>query len=406
MSNRFARPLTLQLGLNTPMSAPLTSLPKIMFYTHGLVDGGGERLWACLASAFKQRGYPVIFVQDFEADDNRHNLDPEIKTYTLGQNHFRATRRLAAVLAEECPAVALSGVGGSNSKLMAALRLSRAPTEPILTYHGFREWQTGFLSFATYVALPALSARAARIVAVSGGLREQLVHRWRARPDKTVCIHNPVFFPANAAVPTKNELSQRDDVVLAVGRFVGEKDFITLLRAFARLDRPAARLVILGKGPQQARIESEIARLGLKDRVSLPGYSREPWTYYAQAKCFVSSSSSEPFGNVVVEAMAYGLPVVATACDGPQEILKHGVHGRIVSIGDHIQLAHAIADTLDDPGDPALRRARADEFSFAVRVPAYVQLIDDVLKQASRHHDASGPAITVRQSCTLARAIS
>ncbi len=386
-----------------PMPGPSKSLPKILFYTHGLVDGGGERLWACLATAFKQRGYPVIFVQDFEADDNRHNLDPTIRTYTLGSNHFRATRRLAEVLADERPAVALAGVGGSNSKLMAALRLSGAPTQPILTYHGFREWQTGLLSFATYVALPALSARAARIVAVSGGLREQLVQRWRARADKTVCIHNPVFFPTDAAVPTREELQQRDDVVLAVGRFVTEKDFITLLRAFARIDRPKARLVILGKGPQQAKIEAEIARLGLKDRVSLPGYSREPWTYYGQAKCFVSSSSSEPFGNVVVEAMAYGLPVVATACDGPQEILKHGVHGRIVSIGDHIQLAHAIGDTLDDPGDPALRRARADEFSFAVRVPAYVQLIDDVLAKAPRHRGPSAPAFVEPKPRTLAR---
>lgn len=358
---------------------PDTAHTKLLFYTHGLVDGGGERLWACLATAFHQRGYPVVFVQDFEADDNKHNLDPAIPVYTLGRNHLAATRRLADVLKAEQPSISLSAVGASNIKMMAALRLSKVNTQAILTYHGFKEWQTGALSFLTYAALPMLSGRAAKTVAVSAGLREQLVERWGAKPGKTVCIHNPVFFPPVAVLPTATELAAREDVILAVGRMVAEKDFITLLRAFARLNRPKARLIILGKGPQQAKLETEIARLGIGDRVEMPGYCREPWNHYARAKCFVSSSISEPFGNVVVEAMAYGLPVVATACDGPQEILKHGLHGRIVSIGDHVQLAHAIADTLDAPGDPSLRARRADEFSFKVRVPAYEALVEDVL---------------------------
>lgn len=370
----------------------MTTLPKLMFYTHGLVDGGAERLWACLATAFHERGYPVTFVQDFEADDNRHNLAPGIPVFTLGRNHLTATRRLIEILRAERPAVALAGVGGSNSKLMTALHYAKVPTQAVLTYHGFNEWRTGLLSFATYAALPRLSRTAARTIAVSSGLREQLVYRWGANEAKTTCIHNPVFFPQSAAVPTAAELAARDDVILAVGRFVAEKDFVTLIRAIPRLKRKTARLVILGKGPQQGKLEAEIAKLGLADRVSLPGYSREPWKHYAQAKLFVSSSSSEPFGNVVVEAMAYGLPVVATACDGPQEILKHGRHGRIVSIGDHVQLAHAIDDMLDAPGEPGERRKRADDFSFAVRVPAYEQLITDVLAQARVHDAAVGIA--------------
>lgn len=362
-----------------PASSP--ARPKLMFYTHGLVDGGGERLWACLATAFHQRGYPVVFVQDFEATENLHNLDPAIPVFTLGRGHLRAVHRLTQILKDQRPDVALSGIGGSNTKLMTALSFAKVPTSAILTYHGFNEWKTGLLSLATYAALPRLSQMSARTVAVSSGLREQLVHRWGAIEAKTVCIHNPVFYPQSAPVPSAEELAGRDDVILSVGRFVAEKDFVTLVRAFARLDRPNARLVILGKGPLEGKVRAEINRLGVADRVELPGYSNEPWSYYARAKCFVSSSNSEPFGNVVVEGMAYGLPVVATACDGPQEILRHGIHGRIVSIGDHVQLAHAIADTLDHPGNPAKRRARADDFSFTIRVPAYQALIDEVLAE-------------------------
>lgn len=354
---------------------------KLLFYTHGLVDGGAERLWACLASAFKQRGYDVTFVQDFEAEDNRSNLDPAIPLITLGADHVKATLRLSKLLTELKPDVALSAIGGCNTKLLLALAHSRAPTKAVITYHGYNEWKTGWLSWLAYIGLPVLSRNATRTVAVSNGLREELIRRWRAVSGKVVTIHNPVFFPEQAAAPSHDELLARDPVILAVGRFVPEKDFVTLIRAFARLETRGARLVILGKGPQQAMLESEVRRLGLEGRVSMPGYSREPWKHYGAARCFALSSVSEPFGNVVVEAMAYGLPVVATACPGPLEILKYGRFGRIVPLKDDVQLALALDKALADPGDPQPRRARANDFSFAVRVPAYEQLIDEIVNE-------------------------
>lgn len=356
---------------------------KILFYTHGLVDGGAERLWACLATAFKERGYDVIFAQDFEAEDNRDNLHPQIPLHTLGQNHFTATRKLAKLLRHHQPDVALSAVGASNLKLLIATKLARATTQPIISFHGEMEWKTGWLSYFSYLGLPILSRIAARTIAVSEGLVETLISKWKAHPDRMVCLLNPVFFPKDAAVPSADELAARDDIVLSVGRLVPEKDFVTLLRAFAHMRHPNARLVILGKGPEQHRLEGEIRRLGLTGRVLMPGYAKEPWKVYASAKCFVSSSSSEPFGNVVVEAMAYGLPIVATACAGPHEILKHGQHGRIVGIGNHVQLASAIRSTLEAPGDPRERRARAEDFSFATRVPEYEALIRGVLEEAA-----------------------
>ena len=361
---------------------------KILFYTHGLVDGGGERLWSCLASAFKARGNDVIFVQDFEADENRSNLDRAIPLFTIGRSHWRAVRRLADILRQEKPDIALSAIGGSNTKLMLAKWLARSPIRTVITYHGFCEWRSGLLSFVTYLALPVLSAFADCTVAVSDGLREQLIKRWGARPQKTITILNPVFFPAAAPVPSETELCERPDVLLAVGRLVPEKDFPTLLRAFARLERPSARLIILGKGPEEARLKTLSKDLGIASRVTLAGYSKEPWRFYSQAKCFVLSSLSEPFGNVVVEAMAYGLPIVATASAGPQEILRHGKFGRIVAAGSDLQLAHAIADTLEHPGDPAPRRRRAEDFSFAVRVPAYEELVRSVLGKTGAAHAA------------------
>jgi glycosyltransferase involved in cell wall biosynthesis len=352
---------------------------KILFYTHALVDGGAERLWARLASAFKERGFEVIFAQDFEADDNRGNLDASIPVHTLGRNHWRAARNLADLLRNEKPDIALSAVGGSNLKLLLAKTLARSNVCTIISYHGFNEWRSGLMSFATYLGLPVFSAYADRAVAVSGALRQTLVRRWRARSDRTVALLNPVYFPPDARVPSESELKARTDMVLAVGRLVPEKDFATLIRAFALLNRPNAKLIILGKGPEETKLRAEIAKLGLADRVLLPGFSKEPWHYYETAKCFALSSKSESFGNVIVEALAYGLPVVATACAGAKEILEDGRYGKLVPISDERQLAIAMANALDAPRDPAIRRKRADEFSFNRRVEDYFALVRQVL---------------------------
>jgi glycosyltransferase involved in cell wall biosynthesis len=195
-------------------------------------------------------------------------------------------------------------------------------------------------------------------------------------------ILDPVFYPKDAVVPSAQDLAARDSIVLTVGRLVPEKDFITLVRAFARVKSPGARLVILGKGPEQHRIEGEIKQLKPQDRMHLLGYMKEPWAIYGAAKCFVSSSTSESFGNVVVEAKAFGLPIEATACSGPHQSLEHGTYGRIVGIGNHVKLANAIDATLTAPGDPAQRRSRAEVFSFDSRVPAYEDLVRDVLEES------------------------
>ncbi len=356
-------------------------LPKLLFYTHALVDGGAERLWSCLATAFKHRGYEVLFAVDYDAKENAANLDSSIPLTVLGRNHAKSVAQLIKLLSSTRPDVVLSAVGGSNIKMMTALAASRSSAGSILTYHGSVEPGSGWMAYFSFKSLPVLSRRASRIVAVSEGLGQTLIQNWRAKASQVDVILNPVYFPDTAPVPSRSELAARDDVVLAVGRMSPEKDFTTLIRAFAKVRRQTAKLVILGKGPEREKLENEVLRLGLQDRVAMPGYSVEPWSYYAAAKCLVSPSQSELFGNAIVEAMAFGLPVVATACVGPKEIICSSAHGTIIPIGDSDAMARAIEATLDDPGDPVPRRARADEFSFAARVPIYETLILDILAE-------------------------
>jgi len=156
-------------------------------------------------------------------------------------------------------------------------------------------------------------------------------------------------------------------VVLAAGRLTAQKDFPTLLRAFARLvPERDLRLMILGEGPDRAALEAEIEALGLGDRVALLGFQANPFSYMARARLFVLSSAWEGLPGVLIQAMACGTPVVSTDCpSGPREVLEGGRLGPLVPVGDAEALARAIMQTLDAPLPAEILKARAAQYGLA-----------------------------------------
>ena len=138
-----------------------------------------------------------------------------------------------------------------------------------------------------------------------------------------------------------------------------------LIEAFAKaVERlPDARLVLLGDGPELPAVRDLIAERGLSERVELPGPQDDVWPWLAKAHVFALASHYEPLGIAVLEAMAAGLPVVATGVDGIGELVEPGVTGRLVEPGDPAALAAALADVLGNP-DAARRMGQAGR-SFA-----------------------------------------
>ncbi len=370
---------------------------KIFLYTHGLTGGGAERVWALLASGFARRGHDVTLITDFVADQNDGFVDHSVRRIVLGGGHAVSVLRLARLLASERPDISISALSVSNIKHAAAAcfagRLSRA----VLSFHGYSETEPQLLSRLGYIATAVLSRATAASVCVSEGLRNYVVGRWHGDARKARRIYNPVDPGPNKPASSEAELLARGPVALAAGRMVDYKGFPALIRAFAKVQPATARLVILGEGEDRPRIEAEIARLGLGDRVTLAGYVREPWDYYRRASCFVLPSDSEPFGLVVVEALGNGLPVVSTDCDGPREILANGAHGSVVPRGNEDALAAALSRALAAPGDPLPRVERARYFSLERGLDEYEALIADVIKprgttrassRATRHFTA------------------
>lgn len=173
-------------------------------------------------------------------------------------------------------------------------------------------------------------------------------------------------------------------LIVACGRLTAQKGFSVLLAAMAvvRATLPA-RLWIVGEGPERGRLERTAAALGLEPYVRFCGWQRNPFRYMAAADLFVLSSLWEGFGNVVVEAMASGAPVVSTDCPhGPAEIIEDGVSGLLVPPGDAGALAKAMLRVL---GDPVLAarlaengRVRAQAFHAARVAAEYGALFEQV----------------------------
>ena len=300
-------------------------------------------------------------------------------------------RRLGALtgyLRERSP-VALYAAGDSANLLaLVARRNAAAPTRVVVGLHVVpgpwrRPERTGPRRgwLAERPVLRALP-QADGIVAVSRGVADRWSRAARIPRTRITTIYNPVVGPdlrrRAEAVPDHPFFDPAGPpVILGVGRLAKQKDFATLLRAFASVrQRQPARLLILGEGPERARLERRAADLGLGGQVSFPGHVRNPYAFMARAGVVASSSRWEGLGIALIEALACGCPVVSTDCPaGPAEVLEDGRYGRLTPVGDPAALAEAILETLREPPARERLRARGQWFTVERAVREYARFL-------------------------------
>jgi glycosyltransferase involved in cell wall biosynthesis len=224
------------------------------------------------------------------------------------------------------------------------------------------------------------------VIAVSKGVADDLVTALRLPRDRVEVIYNPVV-GRELIERSKRTLDHpwfspaQPPVVLAAGRLHAQKDYPTLLRAFALVRRERmARLMILGEGEERHSLEEMIGQLGIGEDVALPGFVENPFPYMRESSVFVLSSRWEGLPGVLIQAMACGTPVVSTDCpSGPAEILEDGKWGRLVRVGDVNQLARAILDTIEDESPPDVA-ARASRFGVERAAEEYLKALDVIVE--------------------------
>ncbi len=338
-----------------------------------------------LATAFAERGVGVDLVL-VKAEGEYLDMVPEgVRVVDLDSRRtLTAVPRFLRYVRRERPVALMSTLTTSDAaSLVAKLlngRRSRVVVRQANTFSdlfALRDFKNRQVLRVVRLLMPLADG----IVAVSEGVATDLRDQVPRAAGKIVTVHNPVVGPGlveQAAEAVEHPwFGDGEPVVLAAGRMSAEKDYPTLLRAFAEVARSrSARLVILGQGPERESLLELAARLGIEDRLDLPGFDVNPFRYMARASVFVLSSRFEGFPNVLAQAMACGAPVVSTDCrSGPSEMLEGGKWGRLVPVGDWRAMARAIEATLDDPMPAEALRARAGVYSVEASVERYLEVL-------------------------------
>jgi glycosyltransferase involved in cell wall biosynthesis len=221
----------------------------------------------------------------------------------------------------------------------------------------------------------------ARIVGMAEPVRAEIINQMRADPTRVAIIDNASLTMAEiqrlASTRATTARMHSGRHWLAIGRLAPQKNFALLIEAFSRIARPDDRLTIVGEGSERTSLERRAAALGAANRVVLPGHTNDIAPFLAAADALVLSSDFEGLGIVVIEALAAGLPAVATDCSPNIAMLLDGV-GRRVPVGDTAALAAAMAAIIEDPVDVAAMRARAERFTVEASGAAWLQLFAEV----------------------------
>ena len=224
------------------------------------------------------------------------------------------------------------------------------------------------------------------VLANSRDIKRDLVRNFGVSADKIEVIHNPLDIERISRLarePVDHPWFEGEiPVVISVGRLEPQKGYHHLLRAFARIKKTRqCKLVILGEGKKRGELGNLARELGIKQDVAFLGFQKNPFKYLARSDIFVLSSLWEGFPNAIIEAMACGIPVVASSCPGGvDEVIEDGFNGLLVLPADEKALANAILSILDDEklAERLVKRGRCrvEDFSLSKKIREYERVFE------------------------------
>jgi glycosyltransferase involved in cell wall biosynthesis len=364
---------------------------RILFFLPDLDGGGSQRTMVNLAGALPRDRFAATIAAGRTDGPAKAWLADHVALVDLNAPRLRwALAPLRRCVKRERPHVLFSSMPDANlAASLAAMGLRSRPGLILRETNSHRH--RGDLSRLRRKLIGWAYRRADAVVALSEGVREELVEDCALDPRRAVTIHNPVDV-TGIAVATEavrdsiQDIPNSGPLIVGCGRLHRQKGFDLLIEAFADLNDARARLVILGEGPEREALETLVRSRGVADRVLMPGFESHPEKWFAQATLFVLPSRWEGFGHVLVEALTAGVPVVsAWAPHGPADILNDGETGLMVPTGNAAALGAAIDRLLIDEG---LRRRlaeagrkTAERFSLPVIAGRYGDLIERVTQR-------------------------
>jgi glycosyltransferase involved in cell wall biosynthesis len=354
----------------------MSDIRHVAFYMPSLAAGGAEKMRIALAREFVRRGLQVDIIVETAQGPLRSLLPQEVRLVDLKASRARhAILRLARHIRETRPDVLIASMGHQNvvAALAGLVALRRVPI--FMTFHNFLGREIVKKNYRKLPVLIRLLAPFCKgVICVSQGVAADVIDVTGIDKSLVTVIHNPAAPDSSlldAAPPIDLPVNR---YVASIGRLTEQKNQRLLIDALYEVNREqSVDLVLVGEGPLRQQLEAHAAGLGLQANVHFAGYVDNPLPIVRRAQAFVLSSDYEGFGNVIVEALACGVPVVSTDCPyGPSEILDGGRHGQLVPVGDKFALASGIIEAISKPVDRESLQQRAAFFDCASIADEYL----------------------------------
>lgn len=371
---------------------------KITLVISSLSCGGAERVLVLLSQGFIDKGHEVTVVTLDRKETDFYNLPVGTSRIALSligksynsihaiwNNIYRLSRLRQAICSTQ-PDLVISFMAGTN--ILTILSLLKTGLPIIITEHcDPRLYSSGKIwnRFRHFIY-----PYADKIVSVSEGVNDAF--NWLPIHKKSV-IYNP-FLPykedqSNIQLPPG--IDPEKQWIMSMGRLTSQKGFDLLLSAFHKIAQQHQnwQLIILGQGELRDKLEKTKEDLGLSSRVILAGTVKNPSFLLKRAKLFVMSSRFEGFPMAHGEALACGLPVIATDCpSGPREIIRDGIDGLLVPNEDVSALATAMERLMSDEQELNQLAANASDvtqrFSLEKVMGMWEELINEVIKEKKK----------------------
>lgn len=338
---------------------------KVLFIIPNLGKGGAERVVSILLEHLDRRIIQLCCL--FYDSQHIYDIPHDVKTYCLdlpgsndpfkkGVHSILRIIKLKRILEKERPDVVLSFMNKVNLMTILASTLSRNKIHLIISERNTpsRQLQGRSNAIVRYL-IKKLYPKANKILAVSNGVRNDLIECFGIAADKIRVIYNPLDIEKIRRLSQEEVIehpwfSEKIPIIINVGSLSKKKGQKYLIEAFRIVrDKIPARLVLLGEGDQTADLKKLATDLVVDQDLLFLGFQKNPYKFMARSSVFVLASLWEGFPNVLTEAMACGVPVVSTSCPfGPEEIINNKVNGLLVPIKDEKKLADAIVMILEN----------------------------------------------------------
>jgi glycosyltransferase involved in cell wall biosynthesis len=347
--------------------------------------GGAEGILGHLVEGGRERGWEQVVLNPFAADGASHELAQLVEPTALLQTVCKTTWQVPGAwrwtqqhLRRFAPDIVQAHL--FHAEVLTAASAPRGPVRVLSHQHGELFAVRGE---RVRLWIDRLAGRRyTKVIGCSQAVARFLRDEYRYPPERVTTIVN-----GWDGQPLPRGPAHSDPRVICIANFRPEKAHDVLISAWSDVVRalPGATLRLVGDGPRRPQVAEAIEAAGLTDSVELTGPVADVWPLLAESDVFVLSSRSEPLGIVVLEAMAAGLPVVATAVGGVRELVDPGRTGLLVPRDDPRQLAEALLELLrEQPKREAMAdacRATAARHTKGSMVAEYYALYEELLSR-------------------------